>query len=104
LLIFWFVNFAIEFLTFVYERRISAMYKSVPKIISCEIGPYPRPMPQGMFDKMPEVKVQLSNGEQLTLFSFYPDEITITESELIGHTVEEAQRIKFEKEVRFLQV
>ena len=80
------------------------MDNNLPKIIKCEIGPYPRPMPQGMFDKLPEVKVQLSTGESLTLFSFYPDEITITESELIGHTVEEAKRIKFEKEVRYLRV
>ena len=80
------------------------MKNNLPKIIKCEIGPFPRPMPQGMFDKLPEVKVQLSNGEILTLFSFYPDEITITESELIGHTVDEAKRIKFEKDVRSLQV
>jgi hypothetical protein len=77
--------------------------KEEPRIIKCDIGPYPRPMPEGMFDRMPEVKVQLSNGEELTLFSFYPDEISITESELIGHTVEQAKRIKFEKDLRYLQ-
>lgn len=87
-----------------YEGKISPMKKNLPRIIKCEIGPYPRPFPQGKFDKMPEVKVQLSNGERLTLFSFYPDEITITESELIGHTVDEAKRIKFEKDVRYLHV
>ena len=80
------------------------MDNNLPKIVKCEIGPYPRPYPQGMFDKLPEVKVQLSNGDRLTLFSFYPDEITILESELIGHTIDEAKRIKFEKEVRYLQV
>ena len=80
------------------------MNNILPKIIKCEIGPYPRPMPQGMYDKLPEVRVQLSNGQIHTLFSFYPDEITITESELIGHTVDEAKRIKFEKEVRYLQL
>ena len=80
------------------------MKNETPKIVKCEIGPYPRPMPLGKFDRLPEVKVLLSNGEQLTLFSFYPDEITITESELIGHTIDEAKRIKFEKEMRSLQV
>lgn len=80
------------------------MEKETPKIVKCKIGPYPRPMPQGMFDPMPEVKVQLSNGEELTLYSFYPDEITITESELIGLTVEQAKRIKFEKDKWSLQV
>lgn len=80
------------------------MKNETPKIVKCEIGPYPRPLPLGKFDQLPEVKVLLSNGEQLTLFSYYPDEITITESELIGHTVDEAKRIKFEKDVRSLQV
>lgn len=79
------------------------MLNETPKIIKCEIGPYPRPMPEGMFDPMPELKVQLSNGENLTLFSFYPDEISFTESELIGLTVDQARRRKFEKDVRFLQ-
>jgi hypothetical protein len=79
------------------------MNNEISKIIKCNIGPYPRPMPQGMFDQIPEVKVQLSNGELLTLFSFYPDEITITESELIGLTVDQAKRVKFEKDVRSLQ-
>lgn len=76
---------------------------SEPKIIKCEIGPYPRPMPVGISDPMPEVKVQLSNGEEHTLFKFYPDEITITESELIGLSIEQAKRLKFEKDVRYLQ-
>ena len=35
--------------------------------------------------------------------SFYPDEITITESELIGLTVDQAKRLKFEKDLRYLQ-
>ena len=80
------------------------MGKNVPRIIECEIGPNPGSKAQRMFYNMLEVKVQLSNGERLTLFSFYPDEITITESQLIGHTVEEAIRIKFEKDIRYLQV
>ena len=28
-----------------------------PTIVSCKIGPYPRPMPQGMMDQMPTVNV-----------------------------------------------
>ncbi len=74
-----------------------------PIIIKCNISPYPRPMPQGRFDQIPEVKVQLNNGDKLTLFKFYPDEITITESEMIGLSVEQAKRLKFEKDVRSLQ-
>ena len=79
------------------------MEKEAPKIVKCEIGQYPRPMPVGVFDSMPEVKVHLNNGEKLNLFSFYPDEITFTESELIGLTVDQAKRRKFEKDVWFLQ-
>jgi hypothetical protein len=60
-------------------------------------------MPEGMFDSMPEVKVQLSNGERMSLFTFYPDEISFTESEMIGLSVDQAKRRKFEKDVRFLQ-
>jgi hypothetical protein len=78
------------------------MNNEIPKIVKCEIGPYPRPLPEGMFDPMPEVKVQLSDGKELTLFSFYPDEITITESEILGRTVDQAKRLKFEKDVRYL--
>jgi hypothetical protein len=78
--------------------------KEIPKIIHCEIGPYPRPLPKGMFDPIPEVKVRLSNGEELMIFTFYPDEITITETELIGLTVDQAKRMKFEKDMRSLQV
>ena len=76
---------------------------SAPKIIKCEIGPYPRPMPQGMNDKMPEVKVTLDNGEELVLFDFYPDEISFTESEFIGLTIEEAKKLKFEKDLKYIQ-
>jgi hypothetical protein len=83
--------------------KIIIMKNETPKIIRCEIGPYPRPMPKGMFDEMPEVKVLLSDGEELTLFKFYPDEITISESELIGLNVDEAKRLKFEKDIRYLQ-
>ena len=79
------------------------MIVNTPVIIKCDIVPYPRPMPHGRFDQMPEVKVQLNNGEELTLFKFYPDEITINESEFIGLSVEQAKRIKFEKDVRSLQ-
>jgi hypothetical protein len=74
-----------------------------PVIVKCEIGPYPRPMSEGMFDPMPEVKVQLSNGEEKILFSFYPDEISFEESEFVGLTEESAQRLKFEKDKRYIQ-
>jgi hypothetical protein len=55
-----------------------------PVIVECTIGPYPRPMPQGMSDTLPKVTVRFSNGEEKTLFDFYPDEISFSKTEFIG--------------------
>lgn len=74
-----------------------------PVIVNNTIGTYPRPMPKEMFDKMPEVRVQLSNGENKILFDFFHDEISFSESEFIGLTEESEQRLKFEKDKRYIQ-
>jgi len=74
-----------------------------PTIVKCVIGKYPRPLPDGMMDKMPEVIVTLSNGEVKTLFYFYPDELLFTETEFIGLTEEMAHQLRSEKDVKFLQ-
>ena len=74
-----------------------------PIITKCVIGPYPRPMPDGMFDQMPSVTVNLSNGETLKLFEYYPDEISFVESEFISLTVAEAENLLTRKDVQFLQ-
>lgn len=79
------------------------MILAKPKIVSCSIGPYPRPMPQGMLDPMPKVRVRFDNGEEKTLFEFYPDEISFEESEFIGLTEESAYGSKFEKDRSFIQ-
>ena len=79
------------------------MNSKEPVIVKCSIGPYPRPMEQGRFDPMPEVKVQFNNGTEKTLFEFYPDEISFKESEFIGLTEESARRLKFEKDKRYIQ-
>jgi hypothetical protein len=74
-----------------------------PVIVKCKIGPYPRPMSEGMLDPMPDVIVQLSNGDEKTLFDFYPDEISFEESEFIGLTEESARSLKFQKDKRYIQ-
>lgn len=74
-----------------------------PIIVKCTIGTYPRPMSEGMFDKMPEVRVQLSTGEEKTLFEFFPDEISFFESDFLGLTEENARRLKFEKDKKYIQ-
>ena len=79
------------------------MTTSEPIITKCEIGPFPRPMPEGMFDQMPSVRVTLSDGNNLSLFEYYPDEISFVESEFIGLTVAEAESLLIKKDVKFIQ-
>ena len=79
------------------------METTEPTIVECTIGLYPRPMPLGMNDQMPSVRVILNNGEENTMFEFYPDEISFTESEFIGLTVESAKRLKFDKDIQYIQ-
>jgi len=73
------------------------------KITKAEIGPYPRPMPEGMFDPMPKVTVEYEDGSTEELFSFYPDEISFTEAEFIGLTKEEAMKLRHNKDVAHLR-
>jgi hypothetical protein len=74
-----------------------------PVIVNCLIGPFPRPMPDGMFDSMPTVTVRFNTGEEKELFEFYPDEISFSESEFIGITEEEAYALRFEKDIKYIQ-
>ena len=60
------------------------------KIKTVTITPMPRPMPEGMFDPMPEVIATFEDGSTKTLFSFYPDEVSFCTREFIGLTEEEA--------------
>ena len=73
------------------------------KITSALITPMPRPMPEGVFDPMPEVVATFEDGTTKTLFAFYPDEITFRASEFIGLTEEEAKALRHRKDVAFLK-
>lgn len=73
------------------------------KIISARITNLPRPMPQGMFDPMPEVHVTLEDGKEHYLFTYYPDEISFNEKEFVGLTLDEARGLKFKKDKAYLQ-
>lgn len=79
------------------------MNSSEPTIKKCYIGPYPRLMPEGMKDELPKVKVQFDNGEEKTLFEFYPDELSFSEQEFIGLNENEALNLKFEKDRNYIQ-
>lgn len=73
------------------------------KITSCRIGPYPRPMPEGMFDEMPKVEATFEDGSTQVLFSFYPDELSFTEEEFIGKTALEALELKARRDAAYLR-
>jgi len=73
------------------------------KIISARITKMPRPMPEGMFDAMPQVLITLGDGEEYLLFEYYPDEISFSPAEFIGLTIPEAQNLKFKKDKSYLQ-
>ncbi len=73
------------------------------KIKSVIITPMPRPMPQGMFDPMPEVIATFEDGSTKNLFSFYPDEVSFVSSEFIGLTEEEAYDLFQRKDRAYLR-
>ena len=73
------------------------------KIKNVIITPMPRPMPEGMFDPMPEVIATFEDGSTKTLFSFYPDEISFRAQEFIGLTEEQALALRHRRDMAFLQ-
>ena len=76
---------------------------SDPRIVRATIGPFPRPLPAGLCDPMPTVTATFDDGSTTELFSFYPDEISFTETEFIGLTEAEASRLRHRKDVANLQ-
>lgn len=60
-------------------------------------------MPKSMFDPMPKVFVTLEDNSEVELFWYYPDELSFTESEFIGLTLDQARHLKFEKDKAYLQ-
>lgn len=75
----------------------------IPVIVNCSFGDYPRPMPEGILDPMPQVKVQFDDGSEKVLFEFYPDELSFTEDEFIGLTEKQAHELRMKKDIEFLQ-
>ena len=69
------------------------------KIIACEITAQPK----ALFDPMPKVIVTLEDGSVDELFEYYPDEISFTEKEFVGLTLEEGRHLKFLKDRNFLK-
>jgi len=73
------------------------------KIANVTITPMPRPMPEGMFDPMPEVIATFEDGSTKSLFSFYPDELSFRPSEFVGLTEEEAHSLFQQKDSAYLR-
>ncbi len=75
-------------------------------------GPLPEPiivsvrfttLPVNIFDAMPEVWAIFDDGEEKMLFSYYPDEISFTESEFVGLTQHQARQLRHERDVEYLR-
>lgn len=73
------------------------------KIKSVTITDMPRPMPDGMFDPMPEVIATFEDGSTKNLFSFYPDEVSFRAREFVGLTEEEAHSLFQQKDTAYLR-
>jgi hypothetical protein len=83
-------------------RIIPTMQKSAPHIVQVEWS-MPRPKPLGLFDHMPLVVATFDDGVKKELFSFYPDEISFGEGELVGLTEAEAHALRRQKDVAYLR-
>lgn len=77
----------------------SLNFQSMERVVKAHITPLPRQLG----DPLPEVWVTLPDGTEEMLFTYYPDEITFTESELVGLTEEEARLLKFGRDRAYLQ-
>mgnify|MGYP007047043593 CR=1 FL=1 len=61
------------------------------------------PAPRSLWDDPPKVTVELEDGTVEVLFTFFPEEISFTEDELIGMTVKEARDLKVQKDLAHLR-
>ena len=55
------------------------------------------------YENLVFVKTNETGDEGTLLFAYYPDEISFTTDELIGLTIDEAFKLKKQKDLRYLQ-
>lgn len=61
-------------------------------------------MPKSLFDAMPEIWVTLEGEEtEQFMFSYYPDEVSFRESEIVGKTISECRTLFYNKDKKYLQ-
>ena len=69
------------------------------KVVSVRITEQPK----SLFDPIPRIYVTLEgSSEEIYLFSYYPDEVSFTESELIGLTIDECRSLFGKKDRKYL--
>ena len=73
------------------------------KITDAFITPMPRPMPEGMFDPMPEVIATFEDGSSKPCSRSIPDEVSFRASEFVGLTEEEAHSLFQQKDTSYLR-
>lgn len=59
-------------------------------------------LPKSLFDPLPEVLVTDDAGNEVRLFTYFPDEISFTEDEFVGLTIAQARALKGRKDRAFL--
>ena len=69
------------------------------KVVSARITEQPK----GLFDPMPKVYVTTEDGVEQFLYIYYPDEISFTESEFIGLTLQECGALFTKKDIAYLK-
>lgn len=60
-------------------------------------------IPKQLGDPLPEVWITLADGTEKMLFTYYPDEISFSQSDFVGLTEEEARLLKFGRDRAYLQ-
>lgn len=73
--------------------------QAVNKIVEARITH----LPERLGDQLPEVWVTLADGTEKMLFTYYPDEISFSESDFLGLTEDEARLLKFGRDRAYLQ-
>jgi len=69
------------------------------KVVSVRITEQPK----DLFDPLPRVYVTTEDGVEHFLYQYYPDEISFTESELMGLTLEECGQLYTKKDINYLK-
>lgn len=85
------------------EARRSATSEKEPEMAGVITHARITEMPKQLGDPMPIVKVKVDGGEEVDLFTYYPDELSFTPGEFIGLSLEAGRRLHYTKDVAYLR-